>query len=303
MPRIIKLIAYAVIFIFSFLLFLYWMFPYDILKDRVAAAIEGPFDRSVEVSMEKIEPYYFTGVEINGLKLTHRADGDPKPVAELDRVRARASFFSLLFGSPRISFFIKAGKGELEGSARQSEEGFDIDMDMDDFDIATLKVIESLYGVKLSGLMSGNVDLKIDRARPVRTSGKIDISLDDFKLAASQLTAGGANIPIPDMVITKGRGSRLKMTIDKGAVSIDEFRLADGDLGLDIKGKIFLSTVVSNYRLNLSGSFRVSDKLEEAIPFLFMAERQKQQDGSYPLAVTGRIAEPAVKIGTFTLPL
>lgn len=303
MPRILKYIIYLIVFALSFLLFLYWMFPYDILKDRVASAIEEPFGRTVEVSIGDVEPYYFTGVEISNLTLTGRVNGESRPVALFQKVRARASLFSLLFGNPRISFLIRAGKGEIGGSGKQTDEGFDIDIDLDDFDVETVRLLESQYGVKLSGRLSGIVELKVDRVRPVRTSGRVDLSLDDFKLAQSELNVGGTDIPIPETVITKGRGSRLKLTIDKGAVSVDELRLADGDLGLDLKGKVFLSTVLSNYRLNLTGSFRISDKLGEAIPFLFMAEKQKQPDGSYPLSITGRLSEPSIKIGTFTLPL
>jgi len=303
MPKILKYIAYAILFVFSFFLFLYWMFPYEILKDRVASAIEEPLARQVEVSIGDIEPYYFTGLEISDMKLVGRTNGEARPLAEFGKVRVRAALFSLIFGNPRISFLIKSGKGEIAGSAKQTDEGFDIDVDLDDFDVGSVKWLESQSGIKLSGKLSGNVTLKIDRARPVRTAGKVDLSLDDFKLGQSQLTAGGANIPIPDMVITKGRGSRLKFTIDKGAVNIDEFKLSDGDLGLDLKGKLFLSTVLSNYRLNLTGSFRASDKLTEAFPLLFMVEKQKQADGSYPLTVTGRLSEPSIKVGTFTLPL
>jgi type II secretion system protein N len=303
MPRIIKIIAYLAVFAVSFVLFLYWMFPYDMLKDRVAAAIEEPFGREIEVSIGDIEPYYFTGLAITDLKLSSRTEGEPRPLAEFSKVRVRASFFSLLFGSPRLSFLMKAGKGEIEGSAHQTDEGFVVDFSLDDFDVATFKMIESQWGLKLSGRLDGSVELNVDRTRAVRTSGKVDLTLKDFKLAASQLNIGGADIPLPDTAITKGSSSRIKLVIDKGAVSIDEFKLADGDLGVDVKGKVFLSTVFSNYRLNLTGTFKVSEALSQAIPFLFVAERQKQADGSYPVTITGRIAEPAIKIGTFTLPL
>jgi type II secretion system protein N len=303
MPRILKFIAYLVLFVVSFLIFLYWMFPYDILKDRVASAIEEPLGRAVEVSIGELRPYYFTGVSISNLSLTSRTAGESTPLAEFEKVRVRATLFSLLLGNPRVSFFIQSGKGEIAGSARQTEEGFDISVDLDNFDVGSIKWLESQVGLKLGGRLGGSVDLKIDRLRPVRTTGKIDLSFDDFKVAASQVTIGEVNIPIPDAVLTKGRGSRLKLSIDKGAVNVDEFRLADGDLQLDVKGKIFLSTVLSNYRLNLTGSFRVSDKLSEAFPLLFMAEKQKQPDGSYPLTVSGRLSEPSIKIGTFTLPL
>lgn len=303
MPRILKLIVYLILFVGSFFLFLYWMFPYEILKDRVSSAIEEPFGRQIEVSIGEIEPYYFTGLVIKNMKLTSRVDGEVRPLAEFDKVRARASVFSLLFGNASFSFLIRAGKGEIGGSVRQTDVGFDIDVDLDDFDVATIKWLESQLGLKLSGKVGGNVTLKIDRSRPVRTSGKIDLGLDDFKLGASQMAIAGTTMPIPEMTITKGRGSRLKLTIDKGAVSVDEFRLADGDIAVDLKGKIFLSTVLSNYRLNLTGSFRVSDKLSEAVPILFMAEKQRQPDGSYPVTITGRITEPSIRVGTITLPL
>jgi len=303
MPKLLKYIIYLVLFAVSFLLFLYWMFPYDTLKDRVASAIEDPFGRQIEVSIGDIEPYYFTGLEITNMKLTSRVDGEAKPLAEFKKVRGRASLFSLLFGNPSINFLVDTGKGEMEGNAKQTDEGFKIDVDLDDFDTESIKALESRLGIKLSGKISGSVELNIDRARPVRTSGKIDISLDNFKIGASQLTIGEANLPLPDMIITKGSGSRVKLVIDKGAVGVDEFKLADGDLQIDMKGKIFLSTVLANYRINLTGSFKASDKLNEAIPVLFMVEKQRQPDGSYPLTITGRVSEPSIKIGTFTLPL
>lgn len=303
MPRIVKLIAYTALFVLSFLLFLYWMFPYDMLKDRVAAAIEEPMGRQVEVSIGEIEPYYFTGLALTDVKLSGRSDGGTVPLANFSKVRVRASFFSLLFGNPRLSFLLKAGKGEIEGVTHQTDEGFVIDVDFDDFDVSTVKLLESETGLKLTGKIEGSMELNVDRTRAVRTSGKVDLTLKDLKLGASQLTVAGSNIPIPETVISKGSGSRIKLVIDKGAVSVDEFKLADGDLSVDIKGKVFLSTVVSNYRLNLTGTFKVSDALAQAIPFLFIAEKQKQEDGSYPVTITGRIAEPSIKIGTFTLPL
>jgi len=303
MPRILKFIAYLVLFVFSFILFLYWMFPYEMLKDRVASAIERPFGGTVEVSIGKMEPYYFTGFIITNLKLIDRSQEEPKPLVEIQRVRARASLFSLLLGNPSFTFLIRSQKGEIAGSARQIEEGFDLDVDVDGFDVGAIKWLESRFGIKLTGEVGGSVVLKVDRTRPARTTGKIDLSLDDFKIVSSQITLMGSNIPLPDLVITKGRGSRIKLVIDKGTVSVDEFRLAEGDFSFDLKGKVFLSTVLANYRLNLNGSFRVSDKLNEAVPILFMVEKQKQQDGSYPLSITGRVSEPSIKIGTFTVPL
>ena len=94
-----------------------------------------------------------------------------------------------------------------------------------------------------------------------------------------------------------------EISIGKGTATLDSFRFANSDLPLDIKGKIFLSNKLENYRLNLTGSFAASQKLSEALPFLMIIDSQKQEDGSYPLSITGRIAKPAIKIGTFTVPM
>lgn len=302
MPRILKFILYTVVFVFFFFLFLYWMFPYNILKDRVAAAIEEPFGRAVEVSIGDVEPYYFTGVSISKLSLTSISNGESLPIIELQKVRGRISLFSLLFGNPRITFLIRSGKGTIEGSGKQTDVGLDLEMAFDNFDVSTVKWLSSVAGLNLVGLLSGDIDISIDRARPTRSKGKIDLKFKNFKLNPSNLTVAGTTIPVPEIIFSKGQGSMLKLGIDKGSATVDGLKFTEGDLQLDLKGKVFLSTVVSNYRLNLSGSFGVSEKLAKDVPYLIMADSQKQQDGSYPLAITGRISSPSIKIGTFTLP-
>ena len=110
MPKIFKYIGYLIIFVITFVIFLYWLFPYSVLKDRVASAIEEPFKGSVQVSIGEIEPYYFTGVSISNLEISSRVGDRLDKLIELQKIRGRASLFSLLFGNPDISFLIKAGK-------------------------------------------------------------------------------------------------------------------------------------------------------------------------------------------------
>lgn len=303
MPKVLKYVVYPIVFIASFLVFLYWVFPYDILKDRVAAAIEGPLGGAVEVSINEIEPYYFTGVSISGLNLSTREGSDLLKVIELNKVRVRASLFSLLFGTPHVSFFVRSGEGEMSGEAKQMEEGVALDIDFDDFNISDVKWLENKLGLKLSGKLVGNVKLDVNRIRPTRSSGKIDLTFENFKINPSQLNISGGKLEIPEVTFSQNKGSELLVNIDKGAASIDKFVFEGGDFQMDIKGKIFLSQLLSNYRMNLNGTFKTAEGLEEVIPFFFLAKRQKQQDGNYPITITGRFAEPSIKIGNLTVPL
>ncbi|MFH1875122.1 MAG: type II secretion system protein GspN [Pseudomonadota bacterium] len=303
MPKLFKYIGYLIIFVVTFIIFLYWLFPYNVLKERVAAAIEEPFGGAVEVSIGEIEPYYFTGVDISNLAIASRTEQELLQMIKLDRVRGRAKLFSLLFGKPDFSFYIKAGKGEISGSVDQLEDGFDLEVDFDEFDVSHIKWLPANLGLQLSGQIDGGVDLRVDRLRPARTEGSIDISFINLKLADSILKIAGGGFEMPSLVLTEKRGSRLKLQISKGTALIDMFKFEGGDLELDMKGKAFLGNSLDNLRLNISGSFKVSEKLAKELPFLFIVQKQKQQDGSYPLSVSGRINSPAIKIGTFTVPL
>ncbi|MFH0800580.1 MAG: type II secretion system protein GspN [Pseudomonadota bacterium] len=302
--KFLKLVAYVGLFVFSFVLFLYWFFPYEVLKDRITGAIEQQLGGGVEVDMKDLKPYWFTGVDVSGLTIgAAGGGGKAAPLVECKRVRARASFFSLLFGRPSVSFDIKIGKGEIFGSASQSDEVFSVDADLDGVDLGNFKFIPSSTGLSVSSKISGSVVLHVDRQNPANSTGSLSLSLPELKVAASEVKLGEMAVPLPDFVISNGRESRMKLDVGKGTITLENFKLSGGDLGVDLKGKVFLSTKLENYRFNLNGSFTVSKKLSDALPFLFIVEQQKQQDGSYPLSVTGRIVKPTIKVGTFTVPM
>jgi len=299
MSRFLKFMAYLALFVFSFLLFLYWSFPYEVLKDRLVGSLGGEYD----ISIEELSPYWFTGIDISGLILRAPGGGKSAELLNVKRITGRASFFSLLLGNPSVSFDVDIGKGEIVGVAQQSEDEYDIDVELDDVDLKHFKMLGAKTGLNLSSRINGNIDLKIDKRRPIRSEGRISLDLGDLKVSAAEIKLGEMVMPLPDIVLSKRSGSDLKLEMGKGTVTIKSFKLTGGDFELDIKGKIFLSNEVDNYRFNLKGSFKASEKLGEALPFLFIVEKQKKEDGSFPLSITGRLARPSIKIGTFTLPI
>lgn len=304
MNRLFKYIAYLVLFVVSFIIFLYWVFPYDTLKVRLISGIERQLGSSIEVQAGSLDPYWFTGVEIEKLTFSVRDDeGNLREALVLDEARLRASLTSLIIGSPRIFYFVRAGGGEIEGHVRQTSEGFEFDADVDEFNIQAFKLLSTVYGLKLKGTIDGTIEMNVDRQRLVRSTGEISLDFDDMLLDQSEAHLGPMDMPLPRLVITKGRGSQIKGKIDKGQVALERIALKGGDLQLDLSGKVFLSNTFANSRFNVRGSFKASPVLEKALPFLFIVEKQKRADGAFPLSITGRLTNPVIKIGTFTLPL
>lgn len=304
MPRLLKYIAYLILFAVSFLVFLYWSFPYDRLQDRLISGIERQLGGKVEVSAGELEPYWFTGVEIKKLDFrTRDAEGNALPAMNVDELRIRAALFSLIFGRPRIKYRIKAGKGEIEGRARQMEDGFEFDADFDDFDIATLKILASKTGLNMSGKIEGYISLKYNQSRPARSTGKVALDLENLKIAQSNAKLGPMELPLPPLTLTTSKGSAIKLNIGRGTMVVDQIVFKDGDLGLDLAGKVFLSNTLANCRFNVRGIFKASEALEKALPFIFIIEKEKQPDGTFPLSITGRVSSPNIKIGTFSIPM
>ena len=250
-----------------------------------------------------LSPYWFTGVDIKKFAIKGNNAGQVLTIFECKRLKARASLFSLLVKRPSVSFYLQLNGGEVDGNVKQSDDFLSISGELDDVDLKNFSFITSKAGLVLTGKIDGDVDLKIDKQRSVNSTGSASLELVDWKIAAGEAKFGEMAMPLPDLVLTKGRDAKIKVNVDKGSINFDIFKFAGGDLLLDLKGKIFMSSKAENYRFNLNGSFTASQKLNDAMPFLFIIEQQKQQDGSYPFNVTGRLTKPTIKIGTFTFPM
>ncbi len=303
MSRLLRYIAYLGLFVALYAIFLYLFFPYDALKERILGEVERQLGGGLQVSAKSLEPHWITGVDIEDLMIEGPGAGGMVKLVKFDRVRARAALIPLVFGSLRASFTIDLGKGEISGSAKSGEDVINVKVEVDDLNLGDFAFIRERTGLGIRSRIDGDAELAINRTQPVRSTGNIDIALNDLSIAQSQLKLGELALDIPDLVIAKGKDSKIKLSLGRGTVTFENFALKGGDLTMDLKGKLFLSSRVENYRLNLRGSFGVSQKLNEALPFLFIVDSQRQADGSYPLSITGRLARPSIKIGTFTVPM
>ncbi|MBT3182337.1 MAG: type II secretion system protein GspN [Deltaproteobacteria bacterium] len=300
MPRILKYLLYLILFIVSFALFLYRSLPYDILKDRIVGAVEKEMGGKYEIEVDEFSPYWLTGIDISGFSFKNPSGVN---MLKLKKVRVRASILSLIFGSPKVSFDLDLVKGGASGVANYSDDEINLDLELDNVDLKNMRLITDKIGLMITSKIDGEIVLKVDSRRPIRSEGKISLDLDDMKIAEGTVKLGQMEMPLPEIILSKSSGSKLDMEMGKGAVQVKSFKLSGGDIEIDLKGKVFLSNQPENYRFNLSGSFKASEKVEKALPFLFIVEKQKKEDGSFPISMTGRLARPVIKVGNFNLPI
>lgn len=303
MNKLGKYIGYFIIFVLSFVVFFYLMFPFDALTDRALSFIEAQMNNAVKIDAAELEPYYFTGFEAKNLGVSFREKEKGGEIISIDEMRARAGLFSLLFSRPNVAFLVEAGDGVVEGEFDVMKNGWALDLDSSAFDISALKLLSSKYGLNSQSSIDGNISLVFDRTRPVVAEGRIDLTFDKLLIKASKVSIAGSEIDLPELMIAKGKNSAVKLRMEKGVVEVDKFTFAGGELNIDLSGRIFMSRNIDDYRFNLKGKFKVSKKLEEVLPFMFLIDKQKDAEGNYELSITGRIGQPVIRIGNFTLPI
>jgi type II secretion system protein N len=109
-------------------------------------------------------------------------------------------------------------------------------------------------------------------------------------------------MPLPELVLAKGKESKISMTVGKGEVTVNSINLGNSDLNLNLTGSIKMRQKLEYSVLNLDGTFQPSQALTQAVPIFFIVENQKTPEGKYPLSIRGRLSKVKVSVGDKQLP-
>jgi len=115
---ILRVLAYIGVGFVSFLFFIYFTFPYDIIKEVLISKLSQELMRAdlpIRVSIESLRPSWITGIAVDNAVFAHSTQKDI--VFKLDAVRLRWNPFSLILGRLSFSVFVQQEKGVLTVSA------------------------------------------------------------------------------------------------------------------------------------------------------------------------------------------
>ncbi|MDP2600259.1 MAG: type II secretion system protein GspN [Deltaproteobacteria bacterium] len=307
MPKPLKYIFYIALFFFSFCFFVYWMLPMHAVKTRIIGGVEEALGPAYEVKIGTLKTSWLTGVLIRDFSIANLESGKPLPLFKADRLKIRVGLFSLLFGGPRISIDAKTGKAIIEGVLHKSDQGVSFDGSFDDLDLGQIPLMRQMTGLNLSSLVDGTVVVDYDAKQPLKTTGKMDVAINNLLLKASEVSLGEmGSFPLPDLNIGKG-GSVIKASIEKGAITLEPLRIQGDDVNVALTGKIFLAPMVSRYRMNLQGNFQFSPKLwgviDPILPAQWLEELKKQKgtNDHFPLSISGQFASPQIYSGAVAI--
>lgn len=293
---------------FFFLFWLYWVFPSDALKSRILTEIENRTQGRYKIDVADLDVSLLGGLTFKNLKVSEGMGGAERILLKTPKLKLGASPLGLISGKLDFNFYMKGSKGDVEGKYKQEGDAFALDADFDKFPLADLGILSVPGKMNLSGQVDGELRLNIDRRDSSKNSGNIDLRLMNLTLGATKLALDPSSpetaMDIPEIKLSGAKDSGIQGEVKKDVFEISGIHLKGGDLDLSLSGRATLQGPrVSDYRLALQGNFSITETLAKALPFLFIIEQQKNAQGVYPLSITGRLAKPNIRVGTFNLPI
>ncbi len=302
MPVAVRILVYPAFLIFSFILFLLVLFPFDSVRLRTASELEKSMGGAYEIKIDSMSPAPLSGVWFKGVSITPRKVADAIPF-KIKKAKVKIALIPLLSGVLEIDFDVVAEKGSVKGEYAWRRGPYDIQLKTDKFDLGLISALTSKSGINLSGIINGHLSLSIDPEDSLNNHGTIHLQFPELTLGEMTTSDGAFKVPVLKLAKIDGSPATLDTAIVKGNIDLTGLKFAGGDLELGVDGKVYGAKKWDNYRFNLKGNFKVTQEVSDQVPILALIEKQKQTDGQFPFTLTGRVTCPNIRIGEFKLPL
>lgn len=314
MKRILAWTGYPLLYLGLFILFAYWTFPYDRLKERLEVGFNASQQDSPEPSRLEIAEatwsWRFPGLVLSDIAIIGpepkpTTEGEPLPARREVRaaeVYARVAPLPLLFGTTDVTYAVDGFGGSIDGRLTMGSDANHLVAEFNGVDPGQLPQVAELLELPLSGSMTGVIDLRLPQGNIAQAEGTVDLEITDLKI-------GDGTTKIRDLLALPPIDAgtlRLKATTSEGRVKIDEFQTQGEHLEATGEGRIRLREKLAMSLIEqLSLSFKFSDKYRDlddttrgllgkpgdTAPALMdldpKVKSAKQPDGSYAWRVSG----------------
>jgi len=305
--RALQITLMVMLFFVSFNFFMLVTFPYEVLKEAVAAQLTKATGYTVRIGgMGPALPVGFAAEDI------HIETQNGTASLDLKGLKVSVELLRLFTGSLGVSGQALAGKGSLNVAVsfglidmakgavapkRLAVEaknfpldgivGFALNIAASAPD-ANPMVAPLLAAVGVSGQLNGTADFKLDAKNPVQSTGQADL-----KLIGAVLKLSHPSLGLPDQAFSK---ALIKAKVENGSVVIDRSSgFVAEELELLTDGKILLKPDTGSSQLDMKIMFRLNSGLKEKFGFLIDAVTgSATSEGRLTMQVRGSLDEPAV---------
>ncbi len=311
MNKPLQYVGYVVLFVVSFLFFVYLTFPFNILKESLVMKLNKA--TGLNISVYDMSPSLLLGMKARGVSLKTPAGKEVKFAA----VKVSLSTLYLFIGRLRCVFEVQdAQQNPLEVAA-----GFglfslianatggkpplpeQITVKIDNYGLHDLTayalssyagnsstnplIVPLLEQMVVQGSLNAEIALDLDLEDPTVSDGNLNISIDKLVLAMD-----APDFTIDDQIFEK---ALVKASMSDGSLKIQEgSEFSSQDISVRVSGDLNLKTPLLSSAMNLSIPLQIKGALKEQFGFLIDAMLKGTSDGNIPLQVRGTLLRPSV---------
>lgn len=309
-------IGYPLFYLFCFVVFLSWTFPYEKLKQRIVATFNAEQKGSStpqELSIEELDSYFLTGLEATGVRLISPSTDPKKSNTSLlvDSARARISLLGLLVGNKDVNFSVDAFEGSAKGSFEDTGKARHIDVTFDGMELSNVSTITDSAGFPLAGKLFGTIDLDLPEGKASKANGRINLEVRDMYAGDAKelkITTKLGPFTLPRVKI--GTFAVVGEAKD-GVLKLSKVGASGGDVDVSGDGRIQLRERATDAHLDVNLKFKINDGYrgkDDKTKLLFGSPDGKQKamldmdpvmskaktpDGYYAMRIGGTLAKPA----------
>lgn len=276
MKRISENLGMVALFCFSFIVFLYWSFPYGVLKEALSSQIQVA--TGMNVRMADLGPAFPVGFNASDVEIS--GGGDAK--VSFKAISVKLSIWQLLLLRLGINLDIEAGnKGDLDlgiafglGSLISGKSMLPSHMTLnaDSFPLdgivsyAIKQAVASGVGGPVAGpiisalgfrgKLNGSAAVDLDSTSMSQSSGDVKLNFKD-----SALLLNDPSIGLPDQVF---KSAQITASMANGMLKVDPAsKFASDELMFGVEGKIGVKNVINQSDLDLKLAVKLSGGLGE----------------------------------------
>ncbi|MBO6937017.1 MAG: type II secretion system protein GspN [Deltaproteobacteria bacterium] len=304
--KIGKWVGYPLFFIFCFVLFAYWTFPYERAKRFIIEQVEytqrggQKVPSGYQLEIVDLGPSGLTGLSASGVRLVKLPEtADERPVdVTIEEANVSLGVLSLLVGTLSVDFDVAVAGGDIEGSFSQDGSTTEIEATIEDVKLRRVGVLRGMLGLPVAGELGGEVDLVIAE-EAADTTGSIELSIDGLAIGDGNTKLQIEGIPGDGLTVERLDAGNVEFyaAVEEGSANIERLEGRGPDIDLDGAGTLRLLQPLPMSRLDLMLRADIKDSYRERngrTQGMFMlidnnrrAGAAKTPDGAFQFRISG----------------
>jgi type II secretion system protein N len=289
-------LAYGLFFAFAFLLALSRTFPAEAVRDFLVLKAS---EQGMQLRMDDVGPAGFAGISAEHVRVETR-EGTPLTI---DSLSASIRLLPLLVGRQSLAFDARMLDGRLQG-AFEPGKSWRVSLNGKGIDLGRADTLRKALGVDVGGRLNADVDLRFSEKEPAKSSGKIDITVDDAVLRGGEMEVpgmgGGLTLPklLIGKVVVRGVVKDGKATMEKLSARSEDLEANADGLYFVMQPRMEYASLFGKARVKISDTFWAKGTATSFRGLMDMALSQaKGPDGSYGFQIYGTLSHPQARPG------